>query len=156
VLELAKLPSFSLSVAKVIRAPLPFVYAWCTDFREDDHKITGERKKISVLEKRKTRYIISVRDDKGRSPSYAAKIVTLQPPNAWHLDWIGDEDDENADYRLSRVRHGTRLNVRFNVKSKVRNAANKVEWKRHANYVWDKYVAALEHDFSKGRRSARR
>jgi len=151
-----KLSSFSLSVSKVINAPLPFVYAWCTDFKEDDYRITGEKKKISILEKKQNRYIISVVDKHGRRPLNAAKVVTLKPPNAWHLDWIGDEDDELADYRLSPVgKRGTRLMVRFKVKNKIPTAANRAQWEKHANYVWDKYVAALERDFSRVRVKAR-
>jgi hypothetical protein len=154
---MAKLGSFSLFVSKVIDAPLRFVYAWCTDFREDDYKITGEKKKISILEKTKNRYIISVTDKTGRKPLNAAKVVTLKPPNSWHLDWIGDEDDEFADYRLSHLgKRNTRLSVTFKVKNKRPTAASRVQWTKHANDVWDKYAAALERDFySKARGRAR-
>jgi hypothetical protein len=150
-----KLPAFSLTLSKIFNAPVKFVYDWCTDFREDDYKITGEKKKISILEKTRNRYIISVRTLNGKSLN-AAKVVTLKPPNAWHLDWIGDEDDEFADYKLSKVgKRKTQLSVTFRVRNKMEIAANKVQWTKHANAVWDKYARQLERDYTRSRMRSR-
>jgi hypothetical protein len=141
---------FTCFVSRTINAPLPFVYSWCTDFREDDNKITGAKSRISVLDRTETRFIISVKHkSKGKTFS-AAKIVSLKPPNAWHLDWIGDEENETGDYRLTRLgNRKTRLNITFRVQNKVPTALGRVEWSKHANAVWDKYVAALEKDYNK-------
>jgi hypothetical protein len=101
VCRVRRLRAFSCSVSKTINAPLPFVYSWCTDFREDDNKITGAKSRISILQRSRTRFIISVKYKNDGKTMSAAKIVSLMPPNAWHLDWIGDDDNETGDYRLT-------------------------------------------------------
>jgi hypothetical protein len=149
VCRVRRLRAFSCSVSKTINAPLPFVYSWCTDFREDDDKITGAKSRISILQRTKTRFIISVKYKNDGKTMSAAKIVSLMPPNAWHLDWIGDEHNETGDYRLTGLgNRGTRLNITFRVQNKAPTAPGRVEWSRHANAVWDEYVAALERDYN--------
>jgi len=78
----------------------------------------------------------------------AARIVTLKPPNAWHLDWIGDEYDETGDYRLRRVGvRRTRLDAAFKVDYKNRRAPSKLTFLKNIDELWDKYAAALESDY---------
>ena len=82
----------------------------------------------------------------------AARIVTLKPPNAWHLDWIGDEHDETADYKLTSLKsHKTRLTITFKVKNKDPNFPARLAFLKNINEVWDKYVAALEKDHQSSR-----
>jgi regulator of extracellular matrix RemA (YlzA/DUF370 family) len=153
---MAKPLSFTFSISKVINAPLPFTYAWCTDFREDDTKIAqiaGEKTRISILERNKNRFIMSVKyRSRGRIVS-AARIVSLMPPNAWHLDWIGDEENETGDYYLMKFgNRKTRLNAVFKFENKTSNLQTKPETVKNNNAVWDKYVAALEKDYNQGKR----
>jgi hypothetical protein len=95
--------SLQVSVSRKINAPLSFVYAWWTDFSEGDPKITGQKRRLIILERRANRIIMSVRYTSHGRILTAARIVTLKPPNAWHLDWIGDEDEETGDYQLRRL-----------------------------------------------------
>ena len=55
----SKKKSQTYGLSKVIEAPLPFVYEWCTDFREDDADLTGSQSKTRILEKTKTRVIMT-------------------------------------------------------------------------------------------------
>ena len=143
-------PYFDCSVSRVINAPISFVYGWCTDFREDDNRITGEKKRIAILERARNRFIMSVRYKSHGKAMHAARVVTLRPPYSWHLDWIGDEDNETGDYRLTRLgNRKTKLNVTFRVRNNIPTAPGSREWEKHANSVWDKYVSALERDYQK-------
>jgi ribulose-5-phosphate 4-epimerase/fuculose-1-phosphate aldolase len=91
-------------------------------------------------------YVVSYRS-RGKARS-AVDVVTLHPPNAWHLDYVGDEDDEAGDYVLTSLGGGkTKLDMRFKERYKIRNAPSKAQDVKHTNELWDKYVASLEKDY---------
>ena len=138
-------------VSKVIKAPLKFVYDWCTDFREDDNQITGSKTQRKILQKTKRRAIyISTYEREGRVMS-GVNIVTLRPPTAWNLDYVGEEEDEIGRYKLTRVGPSkTRLDMTFTEKYKINDAPTKEEDKSVTDQTWDKYVARLEMDYSSG------
>ena len=145
---MTKVRSFSVKISRIIYAPLSYVYSWWTDFREDDMKITSQKRRISILERTNNRIIMSVRYRSRDRTKNAARIVTLKPPNAWHLDWIGNELYETGDYRLTRLdNRRTKLSVVFKVKSRAASWSDKSIFRKNINSVWDKYVAALEKDY---------
>jgi hypothetical protein len=147
---LVKPSSYRFATSKVITAPLPFVYEWWTDYREDDHKITGQKRTVSILERTTHRVIMSIRYESHGQVMTAVKIVTLNPPNEWHLNWNGDEDDETGEYKLTRMgKNKTRLSATFKVHKKRPTAQTKSEFRKEVNAVWSKYMAALESDYRK-------
>lgn len=80
-------------------------------------------------------------------------VVTLYPPNAWHLNFVGDDDDEVGDYVLTRLgSKKTRLDMTFDEHYKTRKAPTKAQDLKQTNEVWDKYVAALENDYVRQRK----
>jgi len=138
-------------VSKTINAPYHYVYDWCTDFREDDGKITGSKSQRKILEKTKKR-VIYVQIYKGGDgkQKVAANIVTLRPPNSWHLDFFGEEDDETGEYVVKDLgKDKTRLDMVFkeNWKNIVKIPSIEEQTKQ-TNKVWDKYVKALEKDYN--------
>ena len=144
--------SHSIHVSKVIHAPLGFVYDWCTDYRETDTRITGSKSKRKILMKTKHRVVYVVSYRSGGKTKSAVDVVTLHPPRAWHLDFIGDEDDETGDYVLSRLGPSkTRLDMRFTEHYKVTNAPSRAQDTKNIQEIWDKYVPALEKDFARKR-----
>ena len=144
--------SHTFHVSKVINAPLKFVYDWCVDFKEDDNKIWGSSIKRIILQKT-TRRVIYVSTHKRKDKNISAvRIVALRPPNAWHLDLAGQENDEIGDYRLTRLgQRKTRLDMTFKVKYKIIRAPTRQQDSKQTNEVWDKYVAALERDYARSR-----
>jgi len=142
-------------VSKVINAPLRFVFNWCTDFREDDNRITGSKNKRRILQKARRRVVyVTTYFPKPNKPKIGVNLVTLHPPNSWHLEFVGEEDYEDGEYRLTRLgSRKTRLDMRFKERYKVRNAPSAAEDKKGTEELWDKYVAALERDYSRGRKS---
>jgi len=139
-------------VAKIIRAPLRFVYDWCTDYRETDPRITGSKSKRKILMKTKHRVVyVATYRSRGKTRS-AVDVVTLYPPKAWHLDFIGDEDDETGDYVLSSLGpKKTRLDMTFTERYKVANGPSQAADVRSIHEIWDKYVPALEKEYARKR-----
>ena len=136
-------------VSRTIGAPQNFVYGWCTDFREEDSKITRSKSRRRILEKTKQR-VIYVSRTKGAKPVGSASIVVLHPPDSWHVDSVGDLSDSTGDYHLTKLAGGrTRLDIVFKIKRKSRSAPGRSKFVRHINEIWDKYVAALEKDYRK-------
>ena len=137
-------------VSKTIHAPLRFVYGWCTDYRESDTRITGSKSKRKILLKTKGRviYVMSY-PSRGKVRS-GVDVVTLHPPNSWHLDFIGDEDDETGDYVLTSLGgRKTRLDMTFKERYKTSNAPSKAQDVKHTHEIWDKYIASLEKDYGR-------
>ena len=109
------------------------VHDWCTDYRESDPKITGSKAKRKMPSKETRRHVIYVSAYRsGGKPKIGVNIVTLHPPKRWHLDFVGDEDDETGDYRLTRLGpRRTRLDMSFTEHFKIRNAPTKAEDLKH-------------------------
>jgi len=143
----------ALHVSKVINVPSRFVYEWCTDYRESDPKLSGSKSKRRILLKTERRVIyLSTYKSGGKSKS-AVNVVTLYPPRAWHLDFVGDDDDEVGDYVLTKLGpRKTRLDMTFEEHYKTRQAPTKAQDLKQTNKVWDKYVAALENDYARQRK----
>jgi hypothetical protein len=151
--QLPKARPFRVTISRVINAPLPFVYAWWTDFREDDPTITGQRRTISILNRSTNRFIMSVRyKSRGRDRT-AARIISLEPPDSWHLDWIGDEHNETADYKLTRVGNWkTRARATFEVINRTPTTISRPGFLKNVDAVWDRFLAALESDYREERK----
>ena len=144
--------SHTFHVSKTIMAPLRFVYDWCTDYREDDTKITGSKAKRKILLKTKHRVVYATNYKSRGRPRSAVNVVTLHPPLSWHLDFIGDDDDEVGEYRLTKLAPKmTRLDMTFAENYKTRGAPTTAQDVKHTHQVWDKYIAALEKDYAKNR-----
>jgi len=136
-------------VTKTIKAPLKFVYDWCTDYREDDNQITGSKVQFKILQKTNRRVIYLRTYERDGRTMVGVKIVTLHPPKAWFLDQVGEDEDVSGIYKLTRVGpERTRLAMTFTEKYKVSDAPTKEEDRKSTHQMWDKYVAALEKDYT--------
>ena len=138
-------------VEKKIKAPLKFVYDWCTDYREDDHEITGSIRRKVILEKTSKKAVhIYLWDDETGKQQMSANIVSLKPPSSWHLDSFGKEQTYTGDYKLTRInKDETKFHVVFKHKWKEGQRIQSVaEQEGRLAKLWDKYVAALENDYA--------
>ncbi len=135
--------------SRTIDAPLGFVYRWCTDYREDDNKITGSKARRNILEKTKERWIYTTKE-RGVKTFGPASVVTLHPPNSWHVDSIGEHRDISGDYSLTKLKSGlTKLNILFRIRRKTSAAPRKSKFLEHLDEIWTMYGAALEKDFKR-------
>jgi len=148
--------SMVLHVSKTIRAPLPFVYDWCTDYRESGPGIgrfkgftsSKSRRKILLKNKRRVVYLVNYKS-RGKSRS-AVDVVTLYPPKAWHLVFTGDEDDEIGDYVLTSLGpRKTRLDMKFKEHYKISRAPTQAQEVKTIHKVWNKVAFALERDYAR-------
>ena len=148
----SKSKSQTYRFSKVIEAPLPFVYDWCTDFREDDADLTGSQTKTKVLEKTKSRVIMTDSYMQKGKPVESVTVVSLRPPNAWHLDYAGNEaEQEVGSYKLTKLGAiKTKLDMEFTITySPGRTVPSKKEQIEGSHKFWDKLIVALMKDYSK-------
>jgi hypothetical protein len=136
---------------KLIRAPLRFVYRWCTDYRNDDDRLTNSlyhyRSRIILRERSRVIRVITV-PGRDRNRSTDVEIILLLPPNRWRLTKFSVTDDNTGDYRLIRKRPGlTLLEIRFRTKWKVARRPDPKRYRRLFNQVWDRYVELIEREF---------
>jgi len=148
----SKSKSQTYRFSKVIEATLPFVYDWCTDFREDDAGLTGSQTKTKILEKTKTRVIMTDSYMQKGKPVESVTVVSLKPPNAWHLDYAGNEaESEVGDYKLTRLgTKKTRLDMEFTmIYGPGRKVPSKEELINGSSKFWDKLIVHLMEDYSR-------
>ena len=148
----AYIKTHSFHVSKTIHAPLRFVYEWCTDYRETDPQITGSKSKRRILLRTKHRVVYMLSYPSRGKIKTGINVVTLHPPDAWHLDFVGDEDDETGDYTLTSLgARKTRLDMKFTERYKMKDAPSKAQDAKNVHEVWGKYVPALERDYARRR-----
>ena len=140
------------TVSKTFNAPLEFVFDWCTDFREDDGKMTGSSAKRRFLERSKDRlvWLASYREDS--KDKEGVRYVRLMPPDAWHLDTCGD-GRELGDYKLTALgKNKTRLDMVFQVTyDDPDEVEDKETWEKDARESWDTYASYLEREYQASR-----
>ncbi len=139
-------------VTKTIRAPIKYVYEWCTDFRSDDGKFSRSKTRVKVIHVGSDRVVrIRVRVTPIESPAVAVELVRLIPPDAWHKETIDETDLDAVDYKLARLGSGrTRVTLSLTERWMTRKHPTRSQWVRNGNKYWDNLVAALEEDYRKG------
>ena len=134
-------------VSETFKAPLDFCFAWCTDFRPDDYKMTGSKTRRRFLERSRRRFVWVATHREGSRTVEGIRAVWLKPPDAWHLDSCGD-GREIGDYKLTPRGRRTRLDMVFRVTYDDPKKAEGVrEWVRETKREWDAFGKYLEADF---------
>ncbi len=140
-------------LAKIVDAPLRYVYDWCTDFRPDDAKLARSEQRhrlVSVSPQRLVR--VKVASKGARNPAMNVEVVRLRPPNAWHKDTIGEEDLDSMDYRLTALGpNRTRISLLMVERWMVPKFPTKADWLRSSNEYWDELVRAIEKRYRSGK-----
>jgi hypothetical protein len=135
-------------ISKTFNAPLQFVFAWCTDFREDDPKMNGENRLRHIIERTKERVIWSVSYKEKGEDHQGVRVVWLSPPNSWHMDTCGDMR-RRGDYILKPLgKNKTRLDIAFvETWDKKTDVEPPEKWERDIGGMWDAFGRFLEKDF---------
>ncbi|MDA4135024.1 MAG: hypothetical protein OK441_05595 [Thaumarchaeota archaeon] len=141
---------------RTFNAPIDFVFDWCTDFREDDGKMTGSKTKRRILERTKKRIIWTVNYTESGKPREGLRVVWLSPPDSWHLDTCGDYR-EVGDYKLTALGKGkTRLDAVFNVTyDDPGEVETKEKWEKETGELWTIFTGCLENEYGESGRSAK-
>ncbi len=143
-------------VSRIMNAPLKYAYDWCTDYREDDNKISGAKYPRKILQKTRNRAIYaSNKVGQDGKPKLAARIVTLHPSlYSWHLDYFAEENKEIGEYKLiSLGKNKTRLDMVFKSKWKSGKSPSKEEFVKETKESWERFTSALERDYNSGKKA---
>ncbi len=149
-------PAYRVSV--VFRAPLDYVFRWCTDYRSNDGT-RGGRPFVRRLRSR-TRNTI-VLQDLWTTPDgwyLNQNRTTLFPPNRWHVDSYGNHRTLSIDYTLSELPGDrTRLDMLFRRRPTVMypKQPSRRAYEGDLTSMWRNFARSLERDYRtwvKGRR----
>jgi hypothetical protein len=142
-------------VSVVFRAPVGFVYSWCTDYSSDDAKITGEDKMFhlrrKIVQKSARQVVFENIYDEGRGWAWERHTVTLRPPDRWHSDGFGNYQESHLDYRLTELpRDRTRLTMRWRSRSSSLASGerpSKAAIERFVLRLWQRRGRVLTRDY---------
>ena len=142
--------------SKTFRAPLDYVFQWCTDFREDDGEMVGSKAKRTFVERTDKRIIwVAEYKEKGKNKE-GVRVVWLHPPDAWHLDTCGD-GREVGEYKLAvKGKNKTRLDMKFRISYDSKDEApDKKKWEKDVDEEWDTFASHLENDYKASAHASR-
>lgn len=130
------------------------MFNWCTDFREDDPALTGSKSVRRILEKSRKRVLyVSTETAVDGTQRVGVDLVTLKPPNSWHLEFFGEDDNEIGDYKLSSLgKNRTKLSMVFKESWKLEEIPSVEEQVESTSKLWDKYVEVLEKDYASSKK----
>jgi hypothetical protein len=145
-------PEYHIRVT--FRAPVDYVFAWCTDYTPEDGRLEGETYARKVIERTKRQVIFEDLEETKTGWDWGRDVVTLRPPNRWHMNGVGNHRDVEADYRLQALPDGrTELDLRWRRRPKGPETSKLTKAQREASSsrAWKMFAAALERDFKAGR-----
>ncbi|MFZ0829529.1 MAG: hypothetical protein WCB18_02510 [Thermoplasmata archaeon] len=152
-------PGPEYHVRATFRAPLPYVYAWCTDYTPGDAKLEGEKYQRKLI--RRSRRHVTLEDlDESSTGWYWARLeVDLQPPDRWHLEVHGNMAQVIGDYQLTTLPDDrTRLDLWWRRRPGVLEFEHrpKKQAERSSTLGWQRFARALERDYQKSHPRRRR
>jgi len=155
---LKRSPVTVYKIRTVLRAPVDFSYAWCTDYRPEDRKLEGDPGSRQIL--RKSRRTV-VYEDLNPTPHgwmWSRQTVTLQPPNRWHATAEGNYRTWVLDYALRELPDGrTEFTMLGRRRATPLGGTNppKAVLEKELRTMWGNLGRALERDYRTHRRRAK-
>jgi hypothetical protein len=153
-------PSAHYEVRTTFRAPLGFVYRWCTNYTSDDSGYTGEGYVRRVLSRSAQTVVLEDLYDTGPGWIWLRRVVRLSPPHGWRADSLGSDRKISVRYRLSELSgNRTQLTIRARRRPYGIGTKNptKSAWEGLVAANWKKFGRALEREYERsGVRPARR
>ena len=132
------------------RAPLDFVYRWCTDYSERDPQLEGMPFRRKIVRRTRRQVIYEDLDEMPSGWVWRRGIVTLRPPNHWTARSIGSHRVWSLDYRLRTLPDGrTELRWRGRRRATEIGGSNpsSAAMRREMRTMWDRYGRALEREY---------
>jgi hypothetical protein len=139
-------------------APLPFVFAWCTDYSSVDPRLEREEYTRRVLRRTPRKVVFEDLYDEPTGWMWSHAEVDLRPPNGWHAEIVGSHRHWSIDYRLSSKKGGS-TELWFRGKRRATALAGKNPPKARLEHellhMWKNFGRALERDYRAKRKSGR-
>lgn len=132
------------------RAPLRFVYDWCTDFTPNDAELEGESYQRKVVSRTRHQVIFEDLEEGKDGWGWTRKTIDLLPPSHWTMDGVGNRRDIRARYSLTSLPDGrTQLDLWAHRRVKVAGGKNpsKPSWEREVTAEWRLFARNLEKDY---------
>ncbi|MCI4358796.1 MAG: hypothetical protein L3J99_07240 [Thermoplasmata archaeon] len=145
-------PVYRMSVE--FAAPIRFVFRWCTDYQPGDDRRSGDRFERRILSRSARRVLYEDLWWERDGWRWRRNDVTLQPPDRWSSDSIGNVREAQIEYRLTPLAGGrTRLNLRMlrRPTRRVKRQPPKRELEEELIEMWGKYRRSLEADYRRSR-----
>ncbi|HII39817.1 MAG TPA: hypothetical protein HA326_01200 [Thermoplasmata archaeon] len=140
------------------RVPLKFAFAWCTDFSPQDAALEGESYRRKVIEHTPRRVVFEDLEEDKDGWFWGRDVVSLRPPNRWHMDGVGNRREVRGDYLLTSLPDGrTRLELRWKRRPTVPEAKPLTKAQREASTrtAWKRFAAAMERDYRRSQAGSR-
>jgi hypothetical protein len=154
--------AFPISVYEIhmtFRAPLPFVYAWCTDYTPEDRKLEGDPGLRQIIRKGRRTVVYEDLNETPHGWMWSRQTVTLRPPNRWTGVAQGNYRTWDLDYSLRDLHDGrTEFTMRGRRRSTalgVRNPPKRV-LEAELRGMWRNLRRALEKDYRASLRKRKR
>ncbi len=140
------------------RVPLDFAFAWCTDYTPQDGALEGESYERKIVERTRRRVVFEDLEETESGWVWSRDVVTLRPPDRWHMEGVGNRRDVAAEYVLSRLPDDrTQLELRWWRRPKPPGKKIlRAEREAEATRAWKRFGAAMERDYRRTRARRRR
>jgi hypothetical protein len=154
--------AFPISVYEVhmtFRAPLPFVYAWCTDYTPEDRKLEGDPGLRQIIRKGRRTVVYEDLNETPHGWMWSRQTVTLRPPNRWTGVAQGNYRTWDLDYSLRDLHDGrTEFTMRGRRRSTALGVKNPPKRVLEAELrgMWRNLGRALEKDYRSSLRKRKR
>jgi len=139
-------------VEATLRAPLGFVYRWCTDFTPEDSHFSGERYVRRILRRSPRAVVFEDLYESRRGWTWIRRVVRLSPPDHWRADSVGSDRAISVEYRLSRIASDrTQLTIRARRRPYGIGTRNpsKSTWEGSVGANWERFGRALEREYKR-------
>ena len=138
------------------RAPLNFVFRWCTDYTPADSRLEKDDYTRKILRKGPRRVVYEDLSEGPAGWSWSRHIVDLHPPNRWHSTSTGNHRIWDLEYELvaesaertSFSLRGARTPTELGTKNPSQSELN-----RELRKTWANFGRALERDYRASRTS---
>ncbi len=147
-------PSRRYQVRLTFRAPLPYVFRWCTNYTTDDGQYSGEGYRRRILSRSDRKVVFEDLFDAKQGWIWIHRTVRLLPPDRWHADSVGSDRILSVDYQLSSLPGDrTRLTIDARRRPYGIGTANppKTEWQRNVAGSWKRFRRLLEREYRRSK-----
>jgi len=149
-----KWPGPEYHVQTVFRAPLAYVFSWCTDYDPDDARRERDHYARRIIRRAGRRVVFEDLADSGGGWSWSRFTVSLLPPDHWHCESVGSHRDLTLDYHLTPLPGDrTRLDLRWKRRRTAlgEGRLSKRTVERATTAGWRHFAHELEKDYRRSR-----